>query len=195
MRESQLYWNSQLIDKRVSFYPKPQISPNERPEVAAQLSENERQQLRAIHRGHLGIPEEVMKAGAAQYATMCNNINNKFMLCKQETHGDPRVCIGLGNAVSDCAGEFFREALNRCGTELMDYAECLETDKRRRPQFCRSKQATWDHCSVAKLGIDKVFWPSNAAPVVQGALPPKPKNPLQLKPTVANADPVEIKFP
>ena len=30
-----------------------------------------------MHRGHLGIPEEIMKAGAAQYASMCNNINNK----------------------------------------------------------------------------------------------------------------------
>jgi len=77
MEKSQLYWNSQLIDKRVSFYPKPQQSPNERPQVAAHLSENEQQQLRAIHRGHLGIPEEIMKAGSAQYATMCNNINNK----------------------------------------------------------------------------------------------------------------------
>jgi len=194
MQQSDLYFNSQLIDKSVSFYPKPQINPDQRPEVAAHLSENERQQLRAIHRGHLGIPEEIMKAGAAQYATMCNNINNKFMLCKQETHGDPRVCIGLGNAVSDCAGEFFREALNRCGTELLDYSDCLEQDQRRRAYFCRTRQATWDHCSVAKLGIDKHFWPSPAAPVVQGALPSKPKNPLQLKPTVALIDPTQPKF-
>ena len=97
------------------------------------------------------------------------------MLCKQETHGDPRVCLGLGNAVrwiilikklkgalflnnkfSDCAGEFFREALNRCGTELLDFSDCLEQDQRRRPQFCRSRQLTWDKCALAKLGIDKV---------------------------------------
>jgi len=194
MKESQLYWNSQFIDKRVSFYPKPQISPDQRPEIAAKLSQAERQQLRAVHRGHLGIPEEIMKAGASQYATMCNNINNKFMLCKQETHGDPRVCIGLGNAVSDCAGEFFREALNRCGTELMDYSDCLETDPRRRPFFCRSTQLTWDQCALAKLGIDKQFWASPAAPVVKGALPPKPKNPLQLKPTVAIGDPIKPEF-
>ena len=43
----------------------------------AHLSAEEQQQLRAVHRGHLGIPEEIMKAGAAQYASMCNNINNK----------------------------------------------------------------------------------------------------------------------
>ena len=80
MKESQLYWNSQFIDKRVSFFPKPQISPDQRPEIAAKLSQAERQQLRAVHRGHLGIPEEIMKAGASQYATMCNNINNKVRL-------------------------------------------------------------------------------------------------------------------
>lgn len=80
MEHSQLYWNSQFIDKRVSFYPKPPINPDQRAEVSAHLSENERQQLRSIHRGHLGIPEEIMKAGAAQYATMCNNINNKVCI-------------------------------------------------------------------------------------------------------------------
>jgi hypothetical protein len=72
--------NSQFIDKRVSFYPKPQISPDQRPEIAEQLSNGEKSQLRNIHRGHLGIPEEIMKAGASQYATMCNNINNKVTI-------------------------------------------------------------------------------------------------------------------
>ena len=33
------------------------------------------------------------------------------------------------------------------------------------------------------------FWAAPAAPVVHGDLPPKPKNPLQLKPTVAMHDP------
>merc|ERR1711937_1041256 len=191
---SGLYFNAQFIHKSVSFYPKPQISPDERDEVKAHLSSQEQQQLRAVHRGHLGIPEEIMKAGAAQYASMCNNINNKFMLCKQETHGDPRVCLGLGNAVSDCAGEFFSKALDRCGTELLDYSDCLEQDQRRRPVFCRSRQLTWDKCALAKLGIDKQFWPSPPAPVVKGDLPPKPLNPLQLKPTVALDNPVQPKF-
>merc|ERR1712227_499113 len=81
---SGLYFNAQFIDKSVSFYPKPQISPDERDEVKAHLSSQEQQQLRAVHRGHLGIPEEIMKAGAAQYASMCNNINNKFMLSNKK---------------------------------------------------------------------------------------------------------------
>ena len=37
------------------------------------------------------------------------------MLCKQETHGDPRACLKVGAAVSDCAAEYFTAALNRCG--------------------------------------------------------------------------------
>merc|ERR1712193_349856 len=194
MKESQLYWNSQFIDKTVSFYPKPKISPDERPEIQAHLAESEKQQLNSLHRGHLGIPEEILKAGASQYATMCSNINNKFMLCKQETHGDPRACLKLGNAVSDCAGEFFREALNRCNKELLDYSDCMEQDPRRRPVFCRRVQLAWDKCALEKLGLDKQFWTSAAGPVVEGAVPEKPKNPLQLKPTVRMDDPVEVKF-
>ena len=115
-----------------------------------------------------------MKAGAAQYATMCGNINNKFMLCKQETHGDPRACLKLNNAVrydssktlcyisyvtcicSDCAAEYFTAAINKCGTELFQYSQCLETDPMRRPGFCRGAQAAFDHCAFAKLGLDKV---------------------------------------
>ena len=107
------------------------------------------------------------------------------MLCKQETHGDPRACLKVGAAVSDCASEYFTAALNRCGEgirfeiftltirneslthfdqnsdsnrskELYSYSQCLETDGFRRPSFCRSAQAAWDHCAFAKLGIDKV---------------------------------------
>ena len=37
------------------------------------------------------------------------------MLCKQETHGDPRACLKVGAAVSDCASEYFTAAINRCG--------------------------------------------------------------------------------
>ena len=105
------------------------------------------------------------------------------MLCKQETHGDPRACLKVGAAVSDCASEYFTAAINRCGEgirfelwpwswirvgfgcrawfkpikELYSYSHCLETDSFRRPSFCRGAQAAWDHCAFAKLGIDKVY--------------------------------------
>lgn len=70
------------------------------------MSEAQLADLAIIKRGHLGIPEDVMKAGAAQYATMCGNINNKYMLCKQETHGDPRACLKLNNAVRSVSFEY-----------------------------------------------------------------------------------------
>ena len=57
---------------------------------------------------------------------------------------------------SDCAGEFFREALNRCNKELLDYSDCMEQDPRRRPVFCRRVQLAWDKCALEKLGLDKV---------------------------------------
>jgi len=79
------------------------------------MSDKQLSEMKIINRGHLGVPEEILKAGAAQYASMCGNINNKFMLCKQETHGDPRACLKVGAAVSDCASEYFTAAINRCG--------------------------------------------------------------------------------
>merc|ERR1711892_215755 len=186
---SDLYLNTQLIDKSVSCGPKVQASPDAHSAVASQLSDAQRAELSIIKRGHLGIPEDVMKAGAAQYATMCGGINNKFMMCKQETHGDPRACLKLNNAVSDCASEYFLNAINRCGSELFQYSQCLETDQYRRPGMCRGAQAAYDHCAFAKLGIDKSFWAAAPAPVTTGALPAKPLNPLQLRDTVANNDP------
>ena len=51
-------------------------------------------------------------------------------------------------------------AINKCGTELFQYSQCLETDTYRRPGMCRGAQAAYDHCAFAKMGIDKVilFW-------------------------------------
>jgi len=184
-----LYLNHQLINKAHSANPTPQRTPDTYAAVQSQLTEKQQAELKIIERGHLGVPEDVMKAGAAQYASMCGNINAKFMLCKQETHGDPRACLKLNSAVSDCASEYFLAAINRCGSELFSYSQCLEQDPMRRPGFCRGAQAAWDHCAFTKLGLDKTWWASAPAPVVQGDLPAKPKNPLQLKDTVANNDP------
>merc|ERR1712223_898869 len=90
-------------------------------EVSAQMNTRAKEDLAIIKRGHLGIPEDILKAGSQQYASMCGNINNKFMLCKAETHGDPRACLKLNAAVSDCASEYFQAAINRCGSELFTY--------------------------------------------------------------------------
>merc|ERR1712212_320137 len=192
--ELDLVLNAQLIHKGHSSYPAPQRKPDQYEQVASQMSDKQISEMKIINRGHLGIPEEILKAGAAQYASMCSNINNKFMLCKQETHGDPRACLKVGAAVSDCASEYFTAAINRCGEELYSYSQCLETDSFRRPSFCRGAQAAWDHCAFAKLGIDKSYWTSTPAPVAQGDLPSKPKNPLNLKPSVANNDPMNTRF-
>ena len=62
---------------------------------------------------------------------------------------------------SDCASEYFLNAINRCGTELFQYSQCLETDAYRRPGMCRGAQAAYDHCAFAKMGIDKVIDFSN----------------------------------
>merc|ERR1712064_233700 len=156
-----LYVNAQLIHKGHSSYPAPQRKPDEYEQVSSQMSDKQLSEMKIINRGHLGVPEEILKVGAA---------------------------------VSDCASEYFTAAINRCGEELFSYSQCLETDSFRRPSFCRGAQAAWDHCAFAKLGIDKTYWTSTPAPVAHGELPSKPKNPLNLKPTVANNDPMNTRF-
>ena len=46
-------------------------------QVSSQMSDKQLSEMKIINRGHLGVPEEILKAGAAQYASMCGNINNK----------------------------------------------------------------------------------------------------------------------
>jgi len=46
-------------------------------EVSSQMSSKQKEEIKIINRGHLGIPEDILKAGSQQYASMCGNINNK----------------------------------------------------------------------------------------------------------------------
>ena len=46
------------------------------------MSDKQLSEMKIINRGHLGVPEEILKAGAAQYASMCGNINNKVCTVK-----------------------------------------------------------------------------------------------------------------
>ena len=46
------------------------------------MSDKQLSEMKIINRGHLGVPEEILKAGAAQYASMCGNINNKVCSLK-----------------------------------------------------------------------------------------------------------------
>ena len=50
------------------------------------MSDKQLSEMKIINRGHLGVPEEILKAGAAQYASMCGNINNKVILVHFEKY-------------------------------------------------------------------------------------------------------------
>ena len=95
IKESDLFLNPLLIDKRVAFYPKLQKSPgtfsisflfcktcysDQYDEVSSQMNTRAKEDLAIIKRGHLGIPEDILKAGSQQYASMCGNINNKVRI-------------------------------------------------------------------------------------------------------------------
>ena len=53
-------------------------------QVSSQLSDKQIAEMKIISRGHLGVPEEILKAGAAQYASMCGNINNKVSISNRD---------------------------------------------------------------------------------------------------------------
>merc|ERR1711970_1586264 len=78
--EMDLFVNAQLIHKGHSSYPAPQRKPDQYEQVASQMSDKQISEMKIINRGHLGVPEEILKAGAAQYASMCGYINNLNVL-------------------------------------------------------------------------------------------------------------------
>ena len=61
-------------------FGKPLLFVDSHPDVSSQLSQKQKDELAIIKRGHLGIPEDILKAASPQYASMCGNINNK--VCK-----------------------------------------------------------------------------------------------------------------
>lgn len=85
----------------------------------------------------------------------CLDVNDDFMMCKQETN-DPRKCLNEGKAVTSCALQFFRTLKGSCYDEFQIYSNCIDKSSSRLEfEPCRKTQAVYDKCVFEKMGIER----------------------------------------
>lgn len=120
----------------------------------------------------LGAP--ALRAGSYHLGKYCENINNEFILCKQELQ-DPRKCVNYGKEVTKCSLEFFRKVKKLCYNEFERYAFCLDkSDHSLRYQFCRKTQRAFNKCMVENLGINRPEYDYFSIPKIHDSARPKP---------------------
>ncbi|KAG7297910.1 hypothetical protein JYU34_018665 [Plutella xylostella] len=96
-----------------------------------------------------------LMAAAPHLGLRCEQVNNEFMLCRQET-GDPRACLPLGKEVTSCTLTFFRHLKATCRDEFAQYANCIDKSS---GDFslsqCRNTQAVLDKCILDKMCVQR----------------------------------------
>ena len=96
-----------------------------------------------------------LRAAAHHLGKYCLDVNDEFMICKQETK-DPRKCINEGKAVTSCALQFFRKLKVNCYDEFQIYSNCIDRSSNRLDfEPCRKTQAVYDKCVFEKMGIER----------------------------------------
>uniref|UniRef100_A0A8J2RVG4 NADH dehydrogenase [ubiquinone] 1 alpha subcomplex subunit 8 n=1 Tax=Daphnia galeata TaxID=27404 RepID=A0A8J2RVG4_9CRUS len=99
-----------------------------------------------------------LRAASFHMGKACENVNNEFMLCRQECQ-DPRRCLNEGKAVTACSLDFFRKIKKNCAVEFTQFANCLDrssADFSFKP--CRKTQAVFDKCMLDNLKIERPYF-------------------------------------
>jgi len=97
-----------------------------------------------------------LRAGAHHLGKYCLEVNDDFVMCKQENKNDARKCINEGKAVTSCALEFFRKLKVNCYDEFQIYSNCIDKSSARLEfEPCRKTQAVYDKCVFEKMGIER----------------------------------------
>ncbi|XP_018327729.1 NADH dehydrogenase [ubiquinone] 1 alpha subcomplex subunit 8 [Agrilus planipennis] len=128
----------------------------------------------------LTVPEvklsgPALKAAAFHLGKYCQNVNNEFVLCRDEL-GDPRACIGEGKAVTACALKFLRLVKSNCAGEFTQYANCLDKSSTDQSySVCRKTQAVFDKCMLDKLKMERPYYGYFAEVQIHDSKRPKPK--------------------
>ncbi|CAG9789356.1 unnamed protein product [Diatraea saccharalis] len=103
----------------------------------------------------INLSTTTLMSAAPYLGKSCENINNEFMLCRQELN-DPRACIGIGKLVTACAMQVFRRIKADCLEEFNQYANCIDKSS---GDFaythCRKTQRAFDDCMSTKCQLDR----------------------------------------
>ncbi|XP_063387213.1 NADH dehydrogenase [ubiquinone] 1 alpha subcomplex subunit 8-like [Cydia fagiglandana] len=103
----------------------------------------------------INLSTPMLMSAAPYLGKLCENLNNEFMLCRQETQ-DPRACVDLGKRVTFCALKVFRSIKAGCSKEFNQYAECIDKSSGDFSfEHCRKTQAVFDKCMKDQLCVDR----------------------------------------
>lgn len=138
----------------------------------------------------LTVPEveltfPVLQAAAFHFGKYCENVNNEFMLCKQE-EDDPRVCLDAGRAVTACTLDFFRKMKKHCSQEFNQYYNCIDKSTGSQDLSpCRKTQGVYDKCVLDNLQIERPAYGYFCEIKIHDSPRPQPKNEVVTYPDAA----------
>lgn len=105
----------------------------------------------SLNVNEINVSTATLMSAAPYLGKSCENINNEFMLCRQETN-DPRACLELGKRVTECAMNVFKRIKKECLEEFKQYAHCIEKSSGDFSySHCRRTQTAFDDCMSLKL--------------------------------------------
>lgn len=121
---------------------------------------------------------------------LCENVNNEFMLCRQELK-DPRACVAVGKQVTSCAMGVLRKIKKECLEEFKQYANCIDKSSSNMAfRHCRRTQNIFDTCMKDKLEIARPDFGYFCRGRVHKTLRPEPpKDPCPCEPVVPDSTP------
>jgi len=122
----------------------------------------------------VNVSTPYLKAAAFFLGKHCEDVNNEYMLCKEEEK-DPRKCLKEGKAVTQCTLKFFQMIKKSCATELTTYAQCLDkSSSDMHIKYCRNTQAYFDSCMLTKMGMERPHYGYLCEPRIHVTDRPKP---------------------
>ncbi|XP_028176502.1 NADH dehydrogenase [ubiquinone] 1 alpha subcomplex subunit 8-like [Ostrinia furnacalis] len=107
-------------------------------------------QYTELNSREVNVSMATLMSAAPYLGKVCENVNNEFMLCRQETN-DPRPCIELGKRVTECAIQVFQRIKKECLEEFKQYANCIDKSSGDFSYtYCRKTQCAFDDCMATK---------------------------------------------
>lgn len=74
----------------------------------------------------LGVTSAPLKSAAFFIGAYCKEYNEDFMLCKNESGGDPGACLKEGRRVTRCATDLINKMRESCLEQFETHWNCLE---------------------------------------------------------------------
>ncbi|CAB3245722.1 unnamed protein product [Arctia plantaginis] len=138
----------------------------------------------------INLSYATLMTAAPYLGKLCENVNNEFMLCRQELK-DPRACVAVGKEVTSCAMDVFRKVKKECFEEFKQYANCIDKSSGDMSyRFCRRTQKIFDTCMREKLEVHRPdFGYFCRGRVHKTTRPEPPKEPCPCEPVVPDPTP------